>query len=77
MSISTTRVQACMYTSILSCNISDPNISAVGLICAVETKLVAAASFLDKEHDDPECLPVNDNNYVFLGESSSMMDKLD
>jgi hypothetical protein len=38
----------------------------VGWICAVETELIAAALFLDKEHKDPECLPVNDNNaYVF------------
>lgn len=46
---------------------SDPNLYTVGWICAVETELVAAASFLDEEHDDPDCLPVNDNNSYVLG----------
>ncbi|KAF7518824.1 hypothetical protein G7054_g13313 [Neopestalotiopsis clavispora] len=46
---------------------SNPNIYTVGWICAVETELVAAASFLDEKHDDPEYLPVNDNNSYVLG----------
>ncbi|KAI4599632.1 hypothetical protein KJ359_001729 [Pestalotiopsis sp. 9143b] len=46
---------------------SDPNIYTVGWICAIETELVAAASFLDEEHDDPDCIPVNDNNSYVLG----------
>ncbi|KAF7520534.1 hypothetical protein G7054_g12729 [Neopestalotiopsis clavispora] len=46
---------------------SNPNIYTVGWICAVETELIAAASFLDEEHDDPDCLPINDNNSYILG----------
>ncbi|ETS82683.1 hypothetical protein PFICI_04559 [Pestalotiopsis fici W106-1] len=46
---------------------SDPKSYTVGWICALETELVAAASFLDEEHDDPDYLPVNDNNAYVLG----------
>ncbi|KAI1861538.1 hypothetical protein JX265_009505 [Neoarthrinium moseri] len=46
---------------------SDLGLYTVGWICAVETELVAAASFLDEEHDEPEQLPVHDNNAYVLG----------
>ncbi|KAH6658355.1 hypothetical protein BKA67DRAFT_512547, partial [Truncatella angustata] len=45
----------------------NPDAYTIGWICAVGTELVAAAAFLDEKHDDPEHLPVNDNNTYTLG----------
>jgi nucleoside phosphorylase len=46
---------------------SDPTIYTVGWICAIKAELIAATTFLDEEHEDPEHLPVNDNNAYILG----------
>ncbi|KAH8601083.1 hypothetical protein B0O99DRAFT_681117 [Bisporella sp. PMI_857] len=43
------------------------NIYTIGWICAVGKELVAATSFLDEKHDDPDQLPTNDNNTYILG----------
>lgn len=40
----------------------------VGWICAITAEYVAALQFLDKEHGQPECLPLNDENDYTLGE---------
>ncbi|KAI0125272.1 hypothetical protein BJ170DRAFT_585271, partial [Xylariales sp. AK1849] len=45
----------------------NPDAYTIGWICAVGTELVAATAFLDEKHDDPEHLPVNDNNTYILG----------
>lgn len=45
---------------------SNPNDYTVGWICALKTEYVAAQSFLDEEHDGPEYLS-NDNNDYTLG----------
>jgi nucleoside phosphorylase len=46
---------------------SDPNDYTIGWVCAVETEHVAAQSFFDDEHDEPEFLPAGDNNTYALG----------
>lgn len=35
---------------------SDPDIYTVGWVYVIKTELIAAASFLDEKHDDPEYL---------------------
>ncbi|KAF5714047.1 ankyrin repeat [Fusarium mundagurra] len=46
----------------------DYNKNTVGWICAVLVELVAAIAVLDKEHLEPDTLPLNDNNVYSLGE---------
>lgn len=46
---------------------SNPGNYTVGWICAIEVERVAAQAFLDEEHDEPDYLPVNDNNSYVLG----------
>lgn len=45
----------------------NPDAYTIGWICVAGTELVAATAFLDEKHDDPEHLPVNDNNTYILG----------
>jgi nucleoside phosphorylase len=47
---------------------SNPNDYTVGWICAIVTEYVAAQTFLDKEHGQPERLSPNDHNDYTLGE---------
>jgi hypothetical protein len=46
---------------------SDPNKYTIRWICAIFPELVAAQSFLDKEHEAPDHLPIHDNNIYTLG----------
>lgn len=45
----------------------EPSDYTIGWLCAIKTELVAATAFLDEKHDDPEHLPVNDDNAYVLG----------
>lgn len=46
---------------------SDPNIYTVGWICAISTEQIAAAEFLDAEHEPLEDQPPHDSNSYILG----------
>src|ERR1700712_3990094 len=46
---------------------SNPNDYAVGWICAISTEYVAAQSFLDDRHDEPDRVSPVDNNDYTLG----------
>jgi len=46
---------------------SNPRDYTVGWICAIKTEYVAAQTFLDEEHEGPECVSTNDNNHYTLG----------
>ncbi|QPC71879.1 hypothetical protein HYE68_002631 [Fusarium pseudograminearum] len=46
---------------------SDPRKYTVGWICAIATEYIAAQLFLDKEHDPPKSVSVNDSNVYTLG----------
>lgn len=46
---------------------SNPENYTIGWICALTTELVAAQAFLDERHEDPDHIPVNDNNSYVLG----------
>lgn len=48
-------------------NMPEPETYTVGWICAIATERVAAAAFLDEEHERPECVSPNDNNDYTLG----------
>lgn len=46
---------------------SDPKNYTVGWICALSTEQIAAAEFLDVEHESLEDLPLHDSNSYILG----------
>lgn len=46
---------------------SDPENYTVGWICALSTEQIAAAAFLDAEHEPLEDQPLNDSNSYMLG----------
>lgn len=45
----------------------EPDEYTIGWICAIKTELVAATAFLDEKHDNPNFIPVNDDNAYVLG----------
>lgn len=47
----------------------NPKEYTVGWICALTTELVAAASFLDEEHELPDSVSTNDNGSYTLGKT--------
>ncbi|KAJ5962647.1 ankyrin [Penicillium viridicatum] len=46
---------------------ADPKEYTIGWVCAVSTELIAAKSFLDEEHQEPEPLSPADNNHYACG----------
>ncbi|CAI6101034.1 unnamed protein product [Clonostachys chloroleuca] len=50
---------------------SDPQIYAVGWICALTIESVAARAFLNEEHDGPRHIAEHDNNSYILGRIGS------
>jgi nucleoside phosphorylase len=46
---------------------SDPKDYTVGWISAISTEYIAAQTFLDKKHEWPEYVSINDNNDYTLG----------
>ena len=46
---------------------SDPKDYTIGWICAISMEHIAAQAFLDKKHERPKYVSLNDNNYYTLG----------